>query len=77
MIKEIDKGEWRAYPRSPKWAGHAVAKVLDLNATDKGDRARIATMLETWIANKVLKIVVKEVKDRHPYEFVEVGRPAV
>jgi hypothetical protein len=57
--------------------GKAVAEVLDLDVTDKGDRARIATMLKTWIANKALKVVIKLADNRHNKEFVEVGMPAV
>jgi hypothetical protein len=37
--KEIAAGEWRADPQSPDWAGNAVAKVLNLDASDPAERS--------------------------------------
>jgi hypothetical protein len=74
--KIIAGGEWMASPRSPNWAGYAVAEALDLDASDKGDRQRITAMLKTWIANKYLRVTVKTAANRHEKEFVEVGNAA-
>jgi hypothetical protein len=50
----IAAGEWRKDPQASAWAGKAVADVLGLDAEAKGDKARIKSMLRTWIANKAL-----------------------
>jgi hypothetical protein len=70
--KAVDAGEWRFDSRSPQWAGHAVAQVLDLDAENA--RKRILKLLKEWIENGALKVVDREAGDRHKYKFVEVGR---
>ena len=52
----ISEGEWAENSQATNWAGHAVAKALDLDIDDKSVRARIKSLLKTWIADKVLRV---------------------
>lgn len=70
----IDHGEWRESPQSPQWAGHAVAKVLGLNADSKNDKARIKSILRQWINNGALEVDRREDRTRQVRPFIVVGR---
>ena len=48
----IAAGRWRENSQAKDWAGHAVATVLKLDATNKAHKAKIAGLLKTWIANR-------------------------
>jgi hypothetical protein len=70
----IDGGEWRENMQSAKWAGHAVAQVLNLNVDNKADRARIKSMLRQWISNGALKVEYRMDKTRQERPFIVVAR---
>ncbi len=59
--------------QADQWAGKVVAEVLGLDVGNKKDRARIATLLKTWIASGVLKVVERADEKRKLKDFVEVG----
>ena len=46
--------EWAENVQSRDWVGYAVASALGLNADDKRDKARIKSLLRTWIGNGAL-----------------------
>ncbi len=72
----IAAGRWRESPQAKDWAGHAVASVLKLDATNKAHKAKIAGLLKTWISTGML-IVVEGKDARHETRsFIEVGAPA-
>ena len=64
----VAAGEWAENIQSRDWVGHAVADALGLNADDKRDKARIKSLLRTWIANGALRrdreFNVKEGRER-------------
>lgn len=70
--KAIEQGEWRADPRSPQWAGLAVAQALDMDP--KAAKKRISGLLKEWVGNEALKVVEREDDQRHLRKFVEVWR---
>jgi hypothetical protein len=43
--QQIAGSEWKRSPRSPSWAGYAVAEVLNLDPENQSLRKRITTML--------------------------------
>jgi hypothetical protein len=45
----------RAHPSSTAWVGHVIARVLSMDTDDKADKARIATMIKTWLKTGVLE----------------------
>ena len=53
---KIASGDWAENVQASDWAGHAVAKVLGLDVDDKADKARIKSLLKTWIKNGALKV---------------------
>ena len=52
----VSSGEWAQSVQSKDWVGYAVATALSLNADNKRDKARIKSLLRTWIANNALKV---------------------
>ena len=54
-------GEPRYSSQSAQWVGKLVASVLGLDLEDKNHRARINTMIGTWLKTGVL--AVEEVED--------------
>jgi AAA domain len=72
----IASGRWRESSQSKEWAGIAVAEVLHLNVEDKGDKAKINTMLKTWIKTGMLAVVERDDEKRMKRNFIEVGKPA-
>jgi hypothetical protein len=72
----IAAGRWRESSQAKEWAGHAVAAVLNLDATNKAARAKIAGLLKTWIANGMFVVVDGLDSSRRTRSFIEVGTPA-
>ncbi len=69
-------GPWRESPQAKDWAGHAIAKAMGLDPTNKADRAKVASLLKTWIKNGMFNVVDGEDAKRMPRKFIEVGEPA-
>lgn len=71
---KVGGGEWRADPRADAWVGHAVAKVLGLDAGDAADGSRIKELLKGWLKSGALKNSDRTDPDtRKKRMFVEVG----
>ncbi len=70
----IADGRWRESSQAKDWAGHAVAKILSLDATNKTHRAKISALLKTWIANGVLAVVEGLDAKREKRNFIEAGQ---
>src|SRR5262249_29537662 len=64
---------YRSDPRSGEWIGNAMARVLDLDVDNEGERKRIQTILKRWYANGVLQRVEGRDASRHAFTFVEPG----
>lgn len=67
----IEGGEWGQSIQSGDWVGLAVAQVLGLDAM--ADKKRISRLLDTWIANRVLKVDRRRTKKGRDKPFVIVG----
>jgi AAA domain len=72
----IANGRWRENAQAKDWAGHAVARVLNLDPTSKAHRAKISSLLKTWIANGMLLVVEGVDAKREKRSFIEVGELA-
>jgi AAA domain len=72
----IAAGRWRESAQAQDWAGIAVARVLNLDPANKAHRAKIASVLKTWIANSMLAVVEGVDAKREKRKFIEVGMPA-
>jgi hypothetical protein len=72
----ISEGRWRESPQAKDWAGIAIARVLSLDPTNRGHKAKIIAMLKTWIANGMFVIVEGLDEQRRKRSFIEVGAPA-
>jgi hypothetical protein len=67
----------RAYhPNAKAWIGIPLAARLRLDPEDKADRAKLKTILKTWLANGVIALERRSTPDnRHGCDFVTPGRP--
>lgn len=74
--QRLSANDARLDPQSKQWVGHIVADVLGLDISDKNSKAKIKSIIKTWIANKALRIVEKPDGRRRIKEFVTVGEPA-
>jgi hypothetical protein len=50
----VAAGRCRENSQARDWVGHAVAAVLKLDVTNKAHRAKISSLLKTWIKNGAL-----------------------
>ncbi|WP_167458457.1 AAA family ATPase [Mesorhizobium kowhaii] len=77
--------DYRASEQSPDWGGYAVADILDLDvgrnigraeraAEQNRARAKVRTILATWLRNKAISIVKRRTDQREMKEFYEAGR---
>jgi hypothetical protein len=69
----IRRGKWRENSQAAAWVGNAVGEALDLDASKKADKARIAGMLKIWLASGSLRIVEGQDEKRETRKFVEVA----
>jgi hypothetical protein len=72
--KAIAAGEWRQSASAKGWAGTAVADVLGLELSESTVKAKVKTLLRTWIDNKALKVVQRPDESRHDRPFIEVDQ---
>lgn len=70
----IAAGEWREDIRASNWAGVAVAGVLALDLEDPAVKARVKSMLKTWVLNGVLDVVQGLDQARRQRQFIVVGK---
>ena len=74
--RAIASGRWRENSQAKEWAGHAVATVIGLDATNKANKAKITSLLKTWIENGMLVVVDAMDDSRRTRSFIEVGTSA-
>lgn len=70
----IGKDEYREDVRASKWAGKAIAEVLQLDPEERASRKRITSILKEWIRNGALEIVETEDAHRKIRKQVIVGK---
>ena len=73
---EVRKGRWRENSQAKDWVGIAVAKVLKLDPKDKTAKAKIRSLMKTWIENGMFAVVMVPDENSIPRPYIEVGRPA-
>lgn len=71
---KIAGAEWAENSQATNWAGYAVADVLGVDASDKAGRARIKSLLATWIKNGVLRVErIRSARDGRDKPMIVVG----
>lgn len=68
-------GHWRVDPRSPHWAGHAVATALGLDVTTGEGKARASAVLAALRDRGALRFVWRPDERRRKRQFVEIPEP--
>lgn len=68
----IRRGNWRENAQAAAWVGKAVAEALELDASNKADRAKIAAMLNVWRSSGALRVVERQDEKREVKKFIEV-----
>jgi hypothetical protein len=71
-----DRRPYRKDQQSPDWIGHEVAAVLGLDVDAPGDKAKVKTVVATWIKNKALRVehVEDERRKKRPCIFPGEGQ---
>jgi len=69
----VGKGSWRENSQSTDWVGHAVGQALGVDTSEKGGRAKVLSLVKTWIASGVLVVVERPDQNRKMRKFVETG----
>jgi len=64
------EGPWREQSRSAKWAGMAVAKIMDLDLEAKGVKKQIEALLTEWVADGSLERYQDETSARQTKWFL-------
>ncbi|ACI93261.1 RecA-family ATPase [Afipia carboxidovorans OM5] len=72
--REIAAAEWMDSIRSgDRWAGYAVASVMNLNLDDQKDKERAKTCLKAWKASGALKVERRKNANGDERSFLVVG----
>jgi hypothetical protein len=74
MQRAISDGKWRKDQQAKAWAGHALAPLLGLDFSKKQDKARAKQLIEAWVREGVLEVVIDHDEKRNEREFIIVGR---
>lgn len=74
MQRSISEGKWRKDQQAKAWAGHALAPILGLDFGEKRDKARAKQIIENWVREGVLEVVIDHDEKRNEREFIIVGR---
>jgi AAA domain-containing protein len=72
--KRIASGEWREDAQAAKWAGQAVAELLELDLDRVEQKARVKALVKLWIESGALKVVERLDAKRRERKFIEVGQ---
>lgn len=73
-LDKIRAGEWRKDIRSgDAWIGSPVAQALSLDLDDPADKARVRSLVASWIKDGTLFEVTRNDEKRRPRTYVEVS----
>jgi hypothetical protein len=68
-----DGSLWRLASNAADWVGLPIAEALGIHTQTAEGRHRLARIVETWIDEKLLRVVLKPDKYRHMREFVDAA----
>jgi hypothetical protein len=76
-VSAVIRGDkWRESSQASKWVGKAVGQALDLNVSNKVDKAKISAMLKFWLGAGSLVEVEEHDDARRLRKFIEVREDA-
>lgn len=67
-------GPWRANHQAKAWVGKPIAEALKLNIKRTTERRKVMGLLKTWLEKEMFVVVEAMGPDRHPTQYVEVGK---
>jgi len=73
MRNQVRLEHYRSNPRAEDWVGRPLAKHLNLDLDDKGERERVVAILKLWFKNGVLATEERPDAKRRMREFVVPG----
>jgi hypothetical protein len=73
VMNTISGGSWRFDTQCSNWVGHAIAGAIGLDTADPQHKARVKSMLTTWLKTGVLELVEMPDAKRMMKKFVVVG----
>ncbi len=72
--RAIGEGKWRKDTQAKAWAGIALAPILEADPKNKADKARMRRIIDKWVSEGVLEVVLDLDEKRMEKEFIVVGR---
>jgi hypothetical protein len=64
----------RENPQATNWVGNVVARTLNMNTDDKADKARILSMVKTWIKTGILAVeTIRDTRNGRDAKVVLAG----
>lgn len=75
-IKANMRGGKRENAQSLDWAGHAVARILEMDMDDPGEKDTVKRMLKAWIAAGHMKVETQFTEKREQKKFIVPVDPA-
>lgn len=73
--KRLSEGSYRLDVQAKQWAGHIVADVLDLDASEASAKIKIKQLIGAWLKSDHLKIVRAPDNKRMMKDFLTIGTP--
>ena len=52
----LSEGEHAENVQATNWAGHDIGDVLQIDVSEPAGKARVKSLIKTWVANKVLRV---------------------
>lgn len=74
MQRAISDGKWRKDQQAKAWAGHALAGILNLDFAKKEEKAKAKQIIDRWVREGVLEVVIDHDEKRNEREFIIVGK---
>jgi len=71
--QSLDGRAWRRDPQADEWVGKPIGEALGIDVGTKAGKARVGSLLKTWIANGAFVEVEGMDAKRMKKTFVEVG----
>jgi hypothetical protein len=72
--ERLSDGEHAENVQAANWAGHAIGEVLEIDVSEPAGKARVKSLIKTWVANKVLRVEKKRsARDGRDKPMILVG----
>jgi RecA-family ATPase len=72
--EKLREGVWRESKKAKKWAGEAIAEILEFDMRDQSARETVEKLLYSWIKDGYLQVIESVDENRMKRKFIVPGR---